>query len=115
MVEPSDAELRERYRPSLAAEPQDLRAASGSTTADRKPVALVQQTVGRLNRMEAMQQQAMSAAQEIHRRARLSAVKAALRRLDDGDFGWCADCDEFIGTERLDLDPTLTRCVGCVR
>jgi DnaK suppressor protein len=115
MIEPSDAELRERYRPRLLAEAADLRAASGGTTADRKPVELDQQSVGRLSRMDAMQQQAMAAAQEARRRARMTAIEAALRRLDEVEFGWCADCGEFIGTERLDLDPTLMRCVDCAR
>jgi DnaK suppressor protein len=115
MSEPSDAELRERYRPRLLAEVAGLRAASSGTTADCKPVVLDQQSVGRLSRMDAMQQQAMAAAQEGRRRARLPAIEAALRRLDEGNFGWCANCGEFIGAERLDLDPTLMRCVDCAR
>jgi DnaK suppressor protein len=115
MSEPSDAELRERYRPRLLAEVADLHAASGGATADRKPVELDQQSVGRLSRMDTMQQQAMAAAQEARRRARMSAIEAALRRLDEAEFGWCADCGEFIGTERLDLDPTLMPCVDCAR
>lgn len=115
MSEPSEAQLHDRYRPRLLAEATDLCAASGGTTADRKPVELDQQSVGRLSRMDAMQQQAMAAAQESRRRARLTAITAALKRLDEGDFGWCADCGEFIGAERLDLDPTLTRCVDCAR
>ncbi len=56
MSAPSDAELRDRYRPRILAEAEVLRAASGGTTADRKPVELDQQSVGRLSRMDAMQQ-----------------------------------------------------------
>ncbi len=115
MPEPSDDELRERYRRRLVADAEELHAASGITTADRRPVELDQQSVGRLSRMDAMQQQAMAAAQEARRRARMTAIEAALRRLDEGEFGWCANCGEFIGTERLDLDPTLMRCVDCAR
>jgi DnaK suppressor protein len=114
MSEPSDVELREHYRPRLLTEVAGLRAASSGTTADRKPVLLDQQSVGRLSRMDAMQQQAMAAAQE-GRRARLIAIEAALRRLDEGSFGWCVECGEFIDAERLDLDPTLMRCVDCAR
>lgn len=115
MDEPSDTELQLRYNPRLRAEQAELRAASGDTTANRKPVELDQQSVGRLSRMDAMQQQAMAAAQETRRRARLTAIEAALRRLDEGEFGWCADCGAFVGTRRLDLDPTLMRCVDCAR
>jgi len=115
MSEPSDDELRDRYRPRLLAEVSELNAASGMTAADRRPVELDQQSVGRLSRMDAMQQQAMAAAQEARRRARKAAIEAALRRLDEGEFGWCTNCGEFIGIERLDLDPTLMRCVDCAR
>ena len=115
MTDPSDTELRERYRPRLVAEAEDLLVASGSTMADRKPVELDQQSVGRLSRMDAMQQQAMAAAQEARRRARRTAIDAALRRLDEAEFGWCTDCGDFIGTARLDLDPTLMRCIVCAR
>jgi DnaK suppressor protein len=90
-----------------------LRAESERTRADRSPVLLDQQSVGRLSRMDALQQQAMASAQDARRKARLRAIKAALARLEAGDFGWCEDCGEFIGTKRLDLDPTLMRCVSC--
>lgn len=115
MTEPTDAQLEQRYRPLLLAEAAELRASSDSTSKDRKPVELDQQSIGRLSRMDAMQQQAMSAAQESRRRARLVAIDAALRRLAEDEFGWCPECGEFIGTARLDLDPALMRCVDCAR
>ena len=115
MNEPTDSELAERYRPLLVSEAKELRASSEQTSKDRRPIELDQQSVGRLSRMDAMQQQAMSAAQESRRRARLLTIEAALRRLEQGEFGWCPECGDFIGTERLDLDPTLMRCVGCAR
>ena len=76
-------------------------------------MALDQSSVGRLSRMDAMQQQAMAAAQEARRHGRIRALEAAIRRLEDGAFGWCEDCGEFIGERRLDLDPTLVRCRDC--
>jgi DnaK suppressor protein len=115
MSDPSDAELRDRHRPRLLAAAEELRSESNRTSADRRPVELDQQSVGRLSRMDAMQQQAMATAQQARRGARLVAIDAALRRLAEGDYGWCADCGEFIGTERLDLDPALMHCVDCAR
>jgi len=113
MSEPSPDDLRARYRPRLEAEAEDLRAATAQTIADRRPVELDQQSVGRLSRMDAMQQQAMASAQEARRTGRLRAIEAARARLEGEDFGWCEDCGEFIGLKRLDLDPALTRCVSC--
>ena len=105
--------LRARHAPRLHAELSELRAATDGTAGDRRPVALDQQSVGRLSRMDAMQQQAMAAAQEARRTARRSALEAALVRLDGPEFGYCEECGDFIGHRRLDLDPTLRRCIGC--
>lgn len=115
MSEPDPVELHSRYSARLLAEAGTLQAASNETSADRQPVKLDQQSVGRLSRMDAMQQQAMAAAQEARRRGRLRAIEAALRRLDGDEFGYCSDCGGFIGFERLDLDPTVMRCIDCAR
>ena len=107
------AYFRARYRDRLQAELQDIRTAGDDTTADRQPVVLDQQSVGRLSRMDALQGQAMAQAMQSRRNGRTRAIDAALTRLSGDDFGWCEDCGEYIGTKRLDLDPTILRCVGC--
>jgi DnaK suppressor protein len=114
MTDPKPEALTSLFLPRLRDELMALRAASEQTAADRKPVELDQQSVGRLSRMDAMQQQAMAAAQEARRHGRMRALEAAIRRLEEGEFGWCEDCGEFIGERRLDLDPTLVRCRDCV-
>jgi DnaK suppressor protein len=113
--DPGAAALADRYRTRLKDELARLTAASSETRDDRAPVELDQTSVGRLSRMDAMQQQAMAAAQDARRQGRVRAIHAALERLETGEFGWCDDCGEFIGWKRLDLDPTLTRCVDCAR
>jgi DnaK suppressor protein len=113
MADPGEDDLRRRYLPRMQEELRGLRAASDITSDDRKPVELDQQSVGRLSRMDAMQQQAMAAAQEARRHGRMRALEAAIRRLEEGEFGWCEDCGEFIGQKRLDLDPTFVRCRDC--
>ncbi|MGB3317214.1 MAG: TraR/DksA C4-type zinc finger protein [Albidovulum sp.] len=115
MSEPSDAELAARYRPVIEAELADLGRATEATSTDRKPVELDQQSVGRLSRMDAMQGQAMAAAVEARRGQRRVALQAALRRLEEGEFGWCAGCGGFIGTGRLDVDPVAVICIACAQ
>ena len=79
-----------------------------------KPVKLDQASVGRLSRMDAMQVQSM--AQETVRRyeLQLGKVEGALRRIENGDFGFCYVCSEEIENRRLEIDPTATRCVACI-
>ena len=43
----------------------------------------------------------------------LRQVKAALRRIHNGTFGMCADCEETISAKRLTAVPWATRCIQC--
>lgn len=113
MADPTPEELKATFLSRLENELRDLREASVHTAADRRPVELDQQSVGRLSRMDAMQQQAMAAAQETRRHGRIKGLEAAIRRIEAGEFGFCNDCGDFIGLPRLELDPTIMRCRDC--
>lgn len=76
-------------------------------------VVLDQQAVGRLSRMDALQNQAMSKAHHARRNTEAARLRAALARIADGDYGTCEDCGEAIPLERLRLDLAATRCVSC--
>ena len=43
----------------------------------------------------------------------LRQVKAALRRVHDGKFGTCLDCEETISSKRLAAVPWAARCIKC--
>ena len=43
----------------------------------------------------------------------LTAIEAALERLDSGQYGICTECDAEIPLARLKLAPTALRCVAC--
>lgn len=44
---------------------------------------------------------------------RVTQVRAALKRLDEGKYGICARCDKDINPERLKAIPYTTFCVSC--
>lgn len=77
-------------------------------------VQLDQQMVGRLSRMDAIQQQAMAKAANQRREAEVQRLKAALVRIGEDEFGYCEDCGEDIDMKRLQIAPTTTRCMSCV-
>ena len=79
----------------------------------RDTVELDQQSVGRLSRMDAMQQQAMAEAQERIRQRDLQRIEMAWRRIREGDYGYCSECDAEIPDGRLAIDPMAERCVNC--
>ena len=43
----------------------------------------------------------------------LAAIDRALERIEAGDYGTCASCDESIPAERLEALPTAVQCVTC--
>lgn len=91
----------------------ELQDQSGATEEARKPVELDQQAVGRLSRMDALQEQAMQFETERRRQQTLSRIEAALKRIDEDEFGYCIACGEEIDIRRLENDPTLATCVKC--
>ena len=89
----------------------------GQEQADKdanKPVELDQTRVGRLTRMDAMQAQQMLQEVSRRRQVKLQGIDGALRRIESGDFGDCFVCGNVIDPRRLAIDPTSTRCIGCV-
>ena len=82
---------------------------------DQKTVTLDQQSVGRLSRMDAMQRQAMAQALARRRAGRRQRILAALKRIDEDEFGYCQDCGDDIAPGRLDLDPTVILCLSCAK
>ncbi|MEX0740875.1 MAG: TraR/DksA family transcriptional regulator [Pseudohongiella sp.] len=101
------------YKHILLQKKAELEAIQADSSQDSKPVELDQAMVGRLSRMDAMQGQAMAQATARRRKEQLQRIEGALRRIDSGDFGYCAICDTDIDPKRLQVDPTLTRCIKC--
>jgi DnaK suppressor protein len=97
----------------LQARQVELRALSDSARESRQPVELDQSKVGRLSRMDAMQDQAMAQEAERRRAGELQRIDAALERLKSGDYGYCVSCDEDIAPARLKLDPAVATCINC--
>ncbi|MEO1198295.1 MAG: TraR/DksA family transcriptional regulator [Pseudomonadota bacterium] len=109
---PADPDIARR---KLEARRAELMQLSEQSRDDRAPVALDQQSVGRLSRMDALQRQAMSEAQERRRATELQRIDVALRRIRDGDYGYCDQCGAAIAEGRLEIDPAATLCITCAR
>ncbi len=102
-------------RVALMALRDEIEGLAAANAQARETVVLDQQSVGRLSRMDALQGQAM--AQETGRRRALDLkrIAAALTRIEEGEYGYCATCGEEIVAARLDLDPMAAQCAGCAR
>jgi len=81
----------------------------------QKTVPLDQQSVGRLSRMDAIQQQAMAKATGARRGQMRNRLTAALARIEEEEFGYCLQCGDEIALPRLELDPTTPTCITCAK
>ncbi len=98
-------------RARLTARRDELHRQSSVSADERDAVILDQQSVGRLSRMDAMQRQAMAQETERRRHSELRKIEAALKRIDEGEYGYCISTGEPIPRARLDLDPAVATIV----
>ncbi|HEY5739290.1 MAG TPA: TraR/DksA family transcriptional regulator [Gammaproteobacteria bacterium] len=78
-----------------------------------RPVSLDQQSVGRVSRVDAIQQQQMALAGREQAELLLRQITQALQRIDDGVYGICLHCEQPIAAARLVAQPQVSLCVNC--
>lgn len=76
-------------------------------------VELDQAAVGRLSRMDSLQNQSMAENLAERERARFAQLRGALERIDEGTYGVCEDCEGAIPPGRLFVFPETTTCGRC--
>jgi DnaK suppressor protein len=80
-----------------------------------RPRDLEQDTVGRLSRIDAIQNAGLTANLEERERQQLRQVVDALRRIEEGTYGACNGCGGPIPFERLLVFPETLACTACSR
>jgi len=103
----------EQLRSLLVEKQQELLAQVSSRDPSTKPVTLDQQSVGRVSRIDAIQQQQMAIANQQQTRQQLQHIEFALQRIDAGEYGACETCGEPIAFARLQAQPTANLCIEC--
>ncbi|MBD1400043.1 TraR/DksA family transcriptional regulator [Pelovirga terrestris] len=110
-MELSDAEQQQLGKKLLLLK-AEIEQLLGDSVESSRPVDLGL-SIGRLSRVDALQQQAMAKAnREAHQR-RLVLIDAALRTLKSGRYGLCRSCDEPISLKRLEARPETPFCIEC--
>ena len=107
-----NAQLR-LFRNLLVKNRQELLEVSTANNNATETVELDQTRQGRLSRMDALQGQQMSIASVNRRRQELKNIELALKRIDNGEYGFCECCGNEIAEKRLEINPALTYCIHC--
>ena len=78
-----------------------------------KTVVLDQGAVGRLSRMDSLQNQSLAKGLRERESVRLALIQEALRRLEAGTYGVCSACGGQVAAERLFVFPESGTCAHC--
>ena len=111
--QPLAPEQREEIRDELLRSLGKLERSLKATAAAARPRDLEQDTVGRLSRIDALQNQGLSQNLAAREKAQLKAIMDALQRLEDGSYGSCTGCGGGIPYERLLIYPEALACQAC--
>ncbi len=91
---------------------KELEELLNNSNASSKPVDL-DEPIGRLSRVAAMQQQQMAVASRQAQRQRLQLLYNALQAIERDSYGSCRLCEEPIGYHRLLVRPETPFCLAC--
>ena len=92
---------------------QSLKTQLKNSNQDTRPVTLDQQSVGRVSRIDAIQQQQMALANQQQSTQLLKRIELALQRIDSAEYGYCLQCAEPIAFARLQAQPFASLCLDC--
>jgi DnaK suppressor protein len=102
------AQLREELQRTLARLERSMK-----TNGNGRATDLDQSAVGRLSRIEALQNAGLTRNLKERELPPLQEVVAALPRLSEGSYGLCTSCHGPIRYERLVVFPETRTCSGC--
>jgi DnaK suppressor protein len=107
-----DSEERQELKGKIEEEIAAQRTLIASLQETSKPVS-PDNAIGRLSRMEALSDRAVSEASLNVAQTKLSRLETALEKVDLPDFGLCQNCGYPIPHGRILLVPEATFCVPC--
>jgi DnaK suppressor protein len=110
-AELTDAQYAELHR-SLLRLQEELQGLLNRT--DELDTVDLEQPIGRISRVDALQQQQMAAARHRRHELQLKQVAVALKAVAEDEFGDCKRCGESIGYPRLKARPETPCCVPCM-
>lgn len=105
-------EQRREIRTRIEKRMEELKLTIAQLEETSKPVSL-DQPIGRLSRMDAIANQAISGQRLTDSKRTFMRLERALDKVDDENLGVCAECGEDIAPDLLLVMPEATLCVDC--
>src|SRR5260370_42033119 len=98
----------DRFRAVLTA-----RAAELERVTRHRDAITVERSADQLEEIQAASQRVLALCNVDREFNQLRDVRAALRRIQEGSFGTCLECDEDIHPKRIAAVPWAIFCIGC--
>ena len=113
MTEPLTPEQIEALKQDLMNELLRLERSMGVSELATEVVELDQTAVGRLSRMDSLQNQSMAKNLKEREAVKLALLIEALKRIEQGTYGLCVECGGPVPFGRLSVFPESGECSGC--
>lgn len=110
---PVPPDLLEELRGELQSQLRRLERSMRTTDEASQPVELDQQAVGRLSRMDSLQNRHLTRNLQEREQVRHAALVRALERMEEGTYGRCTRCGDPIPPGRLLIYPETEHCSPC--
>ena len=105
-------EQKEKFQQHIIDKIQSLRKDIVTFKELTRPIA-PDNAIGRLSRMDAINNRSINQAALNSSRLKLSMLNKAMGRINDLEFGICADCGKPIPAGRIMIMPETNLCVHC--
>lgn len=113
MSESLTPEQLEDFKQDLMSELLRLERSMGVSELASEVVELDQTAVGRLSRMDSLQNQSMAKNLKEREAVKLALLIDALKRIEQGTYGLCVECGRHVSFGRLSVFPESGECSGC--
>jgi DnaK suppressor protein len=100
-------------RPELNRFRQDLEARQSELATSNREALAVETDADEMDRIQRFSEREYEMNYLERNSTRLREVRAALRRMDEGTYGTCAECEEPIGLKRMTAVPWTATCIAC--
>lgn len=92
---------------------QKLERSMRTTEEAVRPVKLDQTAVGRLSRIDSLQNQGLMRNLQEREQVKLGQILSAFQRIEGGTYGLCLECGGEIPFARLQVFPETPTCTSC--
>ncbi|MGE3466041.1 MAG: TraR/DksA family transcriptional regulator [Pyrinomonadaceae bacterium] len=108
-----DIKRQEKYASSIKDQIKTIEAQLAENDDAKDPI-VPDAAIGRLSRVDAMQNQQMRLALQRNRRDEIARLQNALKLIEVGQYGTCNACEKDIPEARLIAVPDAQMCVPCL-